>query len=61
MAWLVKPVFSILRKRPTKDWLKLFFLTLFTHPFLDLLTGYGTQIFNPITDYAFEVNSIFIT
>lgn len=43
-----------------RDWLTLFFVALFTHPFLDLLTGYGTQIFNPITDYAFEVNSIFI-
>ncbi|KPQ00326.1 MAG: inner membrane protein [Bacteroidetes bacterium HLUCCA01] len=66
-AFLVAPVLALLVTRffnppetTYKDWLKLFFLTLFTHPFLDLLTGYGTQIFNPITDYAFEVNSIFI-
>jgi oligopeptide transport system permease protein len=42
------------------DLLPMFFFAVLTHPLLDLFTGYGTQILNPITDYAFELNTIFI-
>ncbi len=41
-------------------WLKLFFWAIITHPFLDLFTGYGTQLFNPISNFGFELNTIFI-
>jgi inner membrane protein len=36
------------------------FWSLFTHPFLDLFTGYGTQLLNPLSNYGFEINSLFI-
>lgn len=45
---------------PYKRWFLLFYLALLTHPILDLFTGYGTQFLYPITDYAFEFNTIFI-
>jgi inner membrane protein len=41
-------------------WTKLAFWSIFTHPLLDLFTGYGTQLFNPISNYGFELNTIFI-
>lgn len=31
-----------------------------THPLLDMFTGYGTQLFNPISSYAVEFNTLFI-
>lgn len=43
-----------------RDVLPMFFWAVLTHPLLDLFTGYGTQILNPFTDYAFELNTIFI-
>lgn len=43
-----------------RDWFWLFYLALLTHPLLDWFTGYGTQLLFPFTDYAFELNTIFI-
>ncbi len=43
-----------------KSWFLVFFWALFTHPFLDLFTGYGTQLLNPFSNYGFEINSLFI-
>ncbi|CDS51985.1 Membrane-bound metal-dependent hydrolase [Polaromonas sp. CG9_12] len=40
-------------------WLALW-LALFTHPLLDTLTVYGTQLLQPFSDYPFAVGSIFI-
>ena len=45
---------------PYRTWINLFFWSLLTHPLLDLFTGYGTQLLNPISNYGFEINSIFI-
>ena len=41
-----------------KDWIWLFFLTLFTHPILDSFTPYGTQLFSPILDTRIAFNNI---
>ena len=35
-------------------------LALVTHPLLDLMTIYGTQVFQPFTDEAFGLGSMFI-
>jgi inner membrane protein len=35
-------------------------LALVTHPLLDLMTVYGTQVFQPFTDEAYGLGSIFI-
>lgn len=43
-----------------KEWTLMVFLVLATHIFIDLLTVYGTQIFWPITDHPFGIDSIFI-
>lgn len=40
-------------------WLALW-LGLFTHPLLDTMTVYGTQLLQPFTDHPFGVGSIFI-
>lgn len=41
-----------------KDWMWLFFLSIFTHPILDSFTPYGTQLFLPFTDYRVAFNNI---
>jgi inner membrane protein len=43
-----------------KDWSLLVFLALLTHIFIDCCTSYGTQIFQPFSNYSFSLNSIFI-
>lgn len=42
------------------DWTKLFFWGIITHPLLDLMTGYGTQLFYPLTRHGYELNTIFV-
>ena len=41
-----------------KDWIWLFFLSIFTHPILDSFTAYGTQLFLPFSDYRVAFNNI---
>ncbi len=41
-----------------KDWVWLFFWSIFTHPLLDAFTAYGTQLFAPFSDYRVAFNSI---
>ncbi len=41
-----------------RDWSWLFFWGVFTHPLLDSLTAYGTQLFLPFTDYRVALNVI---
>ena len=42
----------------TKDWFLLFFWCLVTHPILDSFTSYGTQLFQPFSDYRVGFNNI---
>lgn len=41
-----------------KDWVWLYFLSIFTHPILDCFTPYGTQLFAPFSDYRVAFNTI---
>lgn len=41
-----------------KDWIWLFFLSIFTHPILDSFTPYGTQLFAPFSSYRVAFNNI---
>ena len=52
--------YGSLRKGTTnlKDWIWLFFLSIFTHPILDSFTPYGTQLFLPFSDYRVAFNNI---
>ncbi len=54
VAWLhkEKPLF--------KRWLLAIWLALVTHPLLDTLTIYGTQLLYPLSEHPFSVGSMFI-
>ncbi|MEP0548976.1 MAG: metal-dependent hydrolase [Rhodothermales bacterium] len=43
-----------------RGWTALFFWCLFTHPLLDTLTVYGTQLFRPFSDLPAAVPALFI-
>lgn len=41
-----------------KEWYFFFLLTIVTHPILDCFTTYGTQLFQPFSDYRVSWNNI---
>lgn len=43
-----------------RDWSLLVFLVIITHIFIDACTGYGTQVFQPFSNYSLSFNTIFI-
>lgn len=45
-------------KASWKDWSWLLFWAVFTHPLLDCCTAYGTQVFQPFSDYRVAFNNI---
>lgn len=60
-GWLVYKLYnsgSRLHKTTQKDWISLFFWSLFTHPILDCFTPYGTQLFAPFSNYRVAINNI---
>ena len=61
LGWLVHKVYntgSRLQATTQKDWINLFFWSLFTHPILDCFTPYGTQLFAPFSNYRVALNNI---
>lgn len=58
MAWAV----SRLHRQPQlyARWWWALMLALVTHPLLDLMTIYGTQVFQPFSDEAYGLGSMFI-
>jgi inner membrane protein len=58
IAWLI----SRIHREPElfRRWWLLVWLTLISHPLLDVMTIYGTQLALPFTDYPFGVGNIFI-
>lgn len=58
VAWVIASVSGEL-DRFRRWWLALW-LALVTHPLLDAMTVYGTQLALPFTDYPYAVGSIFI-
>jgi len=59
LAWLI----ARLQRRAGatfREWLALVWLALVTHPLLDALTVYGTQLLLPFSDYPVGVGSVFI-
>ncbi len=61
LGWLVYKLYNTGRRLHTttlKNWIWLFFLSLFTHPILDCFTPYGTQLFAPISNYRVAFNNI---
>lgn len=60
-GWLVHKLYNSgkrLHSTTQKDWINLFFWSLFTHPILDCFTPYGTQLFAPFSSYRVALNNI---
>lgn len=58
LAWLVNRVHG--EPGLFRRWWLALWLTLVTHPLLDTMTVYGTQLLQPFSDHPFGVGSIFI-
>ena len=61
LGWLVYILYNSGKRLNTttkRDWIVLFFVSLFTHPILDCFTPYGTQLFAPFTNYRVAFNNI---
>ncbi|MBC2845387.1 metal-dependent hydrolase [Winogradskyella flava] len=61
LGWLVHKLYNTRKRLHTttqKDWMQLFFWSLFTHPILDCFTPYGTQLFAPFSNYRVAFNNI---
>jgi len=56
LAWLI----SIQDRGQFRRWWLATFLVLFTHPLLDVMTIYGTQLFQPFVDTPYGVGRVFI-
>jgi len=58
IAWSVSRLHA--ESQHFKYWWLGLWLALFTHPLLDTMTVYGTQLLQPFSDYPFAIGSIFI-
>lgn len=58
LGWLISKIHSK-NSATWKDWSKLAFWTLFTHPLLDCFTTWGTQLFWPL-NFRVAFHSIFV-
>jgi len=61
IGFLIYELYNSGKRKDTthlKDWIWLFFLSIFTHPILDSFTPYGTQLFLPFTEYRVAFNNI---
>lgn len=60
-GWVTYKFYNTGKRKDTttqKNWIWLFFLSIFTHPLLDCFTPYGTQLFAPFSDYRVAFNNI---
>ena len=60
-GWITHKLYNTGNRKNTtilKDWIILFFWSIFTHPILDCFTPYGTQLFAPFSDYRVAFNNI---
>ena len=60
LGWLVNWLYRKSREANFKQWTTLFFFAIFTHPLLDCLTTYGTQLFLPFSDYRVSIATVFV-
>lgn len=58
LAWIASRVHG--ERAQFRRWWLALWLALITHPLLDTMTVYGTQILRPFTDHPFGLGSIFI-
>ena len=60
LGWLVNWLYRKEDEAGFKGWTTLFFWSIFTHPLLDSLTTYGTQLFLPFSDHRVSIASVFV-
>ncbi|TSE06754.1 MULTISPECIES: metal-dependent hydrolase [Aquimarina] len=58
LGWMISKIYQN-KEADWKDWSKLMFLGLFTHPILDAFTTWGTQLFWPF-EYKVSFKNIFV-
>lgn len=58
LAWLVTRIHG--EAQQLRRWWLALWAALFTHPLLDTLTIYGTQLLQPFSDHPFAIGSVFI-
>jgi inner membrane protein len=58
LAWVVSRLHG--EAALFKRWMLALWLVLITHPLLDAMTVYGTQLLQPFTDHPYGVGSVFI-
>ena len=58
LAWLIAGI--VRQKQQWMHWWVAVWLALITHPLLDLMTVYGTQLGLPLTDFPYAIGSIYI-
>ena len=58
LAWIVSRLYG--QRELFRRWCLALWLALITHPLLDTMTVYGTQLLQPFSDRPFAVGSIFI-
>lgn len=59
--WIKGKLYTVGKRTGTtnlKNWIWLYFLSIFTHPILDSFTPYGTQLFLPFSNYRVAFNNI---
>ena len=60
LGWIVNWLYRKKQEADFKQWSWLFFWAILTHPLLDCLTAYGTQLFLPFTDHRVSIASVFV-
>lgn len=60
LGWMVHWLYRKRKEASFKEWSWLFFWSVFTHPLLDCLTTYGTQLFLPFSDYRVSIATVFV-
>lgn len=60
LGWVVHWLYRKRNEASFKQWSMLFFWAIFTHPLLDSLTTYGTQLFLPFSDYRVSIATVFV-
>lgn len=60
LGWLINRLYRNRSEADFKGWTTLFFWSVFTHPLLDSLTTYGTQLFLPFSDHRVSIASVFV-
>jgi len=60
LGWAVNWLYRKKNEANFAQWTNLFFWAIFTHPLLDCLTTYGTQLFLPFSDHRVSIASVFV-